>query len=96
MTDISKPTVKELVEFYCDDYDDALFKQMQESSDTSWRHGCYMSTVFKRLSDETFWNVYWQLSDDHETNTFRDSEISINDITQVKPIKVTNTKYVAV
>ena len=91
---VNKPTVEELHDFYMEDYiGDALFEEVDEKADPSWRHGCYMSTVFKRLSDDTFWNVNWQKSGDGECNTFREKEIDSSNICQVFPHKVIKISY---
>jgi hypothetical protein len=90
----NKPTVKELSDFYTKDYlGEPLFEEIEETADPSWRHGCYMSTVYKRLEDNTFWNVKWKRSSDDEINTLRDEEIPESNISQVYPQKVTKTIY---
>lgn len=75
--------------------DDHSFEQVHEDADPSWRHGCYMFTVFQRTTDNTFWGVNWQLSGDGEYNSIRDGDLSQSDISQVRPVEVVKTEYVA-
>jgi hypothetical protein len=91
MTQIVKPTTEEIRSAYMEDTQN--FTMVDEVADTSWRHGCYMTTVYRRISDNTFWQVNWQVSGDGETNSIRDREISSQNITQVEPYDVTVVKY---
>lgn len=86
-----KPTPEEIRSAYMED--NADFLQVDEKSDTSYRHGSYMKTVFNRVSDKTFWEVNWTVSGDGEQNSIRDRELSGHDIKQVVPYEVTVTKY---
>jgi len=36
---------------------DDEFEEVYEELDNSWRHGCYVHRVFKRLKDDTFWAI---------------------------------------
>jgi hypothetical protein len=94
---VVKPTVEEIRQAYMElegGGDD--FEFVNEEADPSWRHGCYMTTVYKRLSDQTYWSVNWQLSGDGEYNSIRDKEISDMDIYQVEPYEQVITSYRAV
>ena len=86
-----KPTIEEIRSAWREDIDG--FEQVHEDADPSWRHGCYMTTVFKRLSDETFWSVSWQKNGDGEYNSLRDGDCSDSDVTQVWPHSVTTIEY---
>jgi hypothetical protein len=92
MTEITKPTPKEIRDAWMEATED--FEQVHEEADPSWRHGCYMHTVFKRIADNTFWAVNWQCSGDGEYNTLRD-EVNSIEVFQVEPKEVTTTIYTA-
>ena len=83
---MNEPTCKDL--FLEDGY-----VPVHRDSDDSWRHGAYISEVFKRDSDGTYWLASYCLSSDGETNELREGEA---DITQVKPKEVMITQYVSV
>lgn len=72
-------------------YDDQI-DLVESEADTSWRHGCYMSEVYKELDSETYWRVDYQLSGDGEWHSI--SELAF-DIVQVEPYTetVVLTKY---
>jgi hypothetical protein len=88
---MNKPTVEEIRDAHMEDNYD--YEEVHEESDPSWRHGCYMSTVYKRLTDDTHWMVSWQLSDDGEYNSIRDGDITSSDIVQVEPYEKTVIDY---
>ena len=91
MNKMIKPTIDDVRNAYCEDHDD--FEEVYENADPSWRHGCYMTTVYKRLSDDTYWQVSWQRSGDGEYNSLRDKEIDTSDIVQVEPFSRTVIDY---
>ena len=92
--EIIKPTVEQLSDAYCEDDDD--FTEVDQTSNPTWRHGCYMTTVYRRLSDETYWQVRWQQMDGDDYNSLRDCEITDSAITQVEPYEIVKTAYRAV
>lgn len=94
MSDVVKPSVDTIRAAWQEDDHD--FEQVHEDADPSWRHGCYMTTVFKRLSDETFWSVSWQKNGDGEYNSLRDGDCSDGDVMQVWPHTVTTVEYMGV
>jgi hypothetical protein len=78
-----KPTAEQLLD------EDGL-KSVHREADDSWRHGCYISEVFHRNSDNTYWMVNYRLSHDGETNGLRDGDYSLD---QVEPFEKTVTDY---
>ena len=68
------------------------FVEMHHHSDASWRHGTRETVVYKRESDETFWQAKFRLSTDGEVNGLRDEDESC-DIVQVYPHWKTVTVY---
>ncbi len=62
------------------------------TSDDSWRHGSYITEVFFRDTDSTYWEAYYRRSGDGETNELREGSATI---TRVYPEQVTTTIYVA-
>ena len=59
-------------------------------TDDSWRHGSYVSEVYERKEDGTFWMVNYRLSTDRETNELREGYA---DIGQCWPEKVETVRY---
>ena len=94
--EIIKPTVKQLSDAYCEGDDDDDFTEVDQTSDPTWRHGCYMTTVYHRLSDDTYWQVRWRRGDNDDYNSLRECEINDDDIMQVEPYEVVKTAYRAV
>lgn len=78
----------------CDQLDDgADFTSVKREADDSWRHGSYVSEIFHRIADDTYWQAEYRLSTDGETNELREGTALI---TQVKPEQQTVTVYRAV
>ncbi len=46
--------------------------QVESHADPSWRHGCYMTEVYHRLDDNTFWKCVYRRSADGETDELRE------------------------
>lgn len=69
------PTQEELL-------DDKLI-EVKIMADNSWRHGSYMTVIYLRDSDQTFWMVKYVFSTGCETNGLRDGDYSC---VQVLPI----------
>jgi hypothetical protein len=70
--------------------EDVGLKSVSQEADNSWRHGCYISPVFHRESDNTYWMAKYRLSHDGETNGLGDGDYSLN---QVEPFEKTVTDY---
>lgn len=64
-------------------------KVLDEVVETT-RCGTINRCVFKRINDNTFWQVYYERSSDGEYNEFRDETVEIQ---QVEPFPVTIIKY---
>ena len=73
-------------------YDGDGFECVDQEADNSWRHGCYMSEVYKRESDNTYWLACYRLSTDGEVNELGDGDAAI---TRVYPREVTTVVYTA-
>lgn len=58
------------------------FELMYSDADPSWRHGCYMSQVFKREADNTFWKVHYRRSADGETNELSEGMATVLQVFQ--------------
>jgi hypothetical protein len=84
---MNKPTCQEL--FDCEED----LQQVHRHSDASWRHGTEETVVFYRESDNTYWEAFYRLSTDGETNELREGEASI---IQVKPKQIMTTVYVPI
>ncbi|WP_149648883.1 hypothetical protein [Azospirillum argentinense] len=66
---------------------------VSREADTSWRHGAYITQVFHRAADDTYWRALYCLSTDGETNGLREGDA---EITQVRPVEKTVIDYVPV
>lgn len=55
-----------------------------------WKHGQTFFTVFRRISDDTFWRVVYDVSYDLQTHNLRDGDASV---ARVFPRQVTKTIY---
>jgi hypothetical protein len=93
--DVVVPTHEDLYETrgLNDDDPEWDYVLVEKEADPSWRHGCYMSSTWKRKSDNTFWFASYCVSTDGETNELRDGEC---DIIRVYPVTKTVqvTEYV--
>jgi hypothetical protein len=79
-----KPTCEDL-------YEDTLtYKTVSRTTDDSWRHGSYVTQIYHRGSDNTYWEATYRLSSDGETNELREG---FADITQVEPFETTVIRY---
>lgn len=90
MTDIVKPTGEELRSAWMEDNPD--YQAVHQKADPSWRHGCYMTTIFKRQSDDTYWAANYQVTGDGDYNTLRDDPDDVH-IHQVWPMTRTIVDY---
>jgi len=76
----------------CEELDDGDgFERVHHETDATWRHGSYVTDVFHRKADDTYWMAAYRLSTDGETNELRDGEAEIS---RVKPVQKTVTDYV--
>ena len=66
------------------------WEAVHEEADPSYRHGCYMTTVFHRQADDTFWAASYTVSGDGEHNGLREGDA---DVSQVWPHKVETVEY---
>jgi len=81
---MDKPTCEELAER-------AGVKSVRREADDSWRHGAYVTEVFSRESDGTFWRAVYRLSSDGETDELAEG---LAEIDQVHAETKTVTVYV--
>lgn len=86
----TEPTCAEI---YAGSYEGDTFEEVSSHADPSWRHGCYMTDVYRRKSDGTFWQVSYRRSGDGETCGLREGD---GDVVQVTPVTKTVTEYVRV
>ena len=68
-------------------------KYVLRTAADSWRHGSYVTQVFHRTADDTYWQISYRLSTDGETNELSEG---IYGCTQVQPYQETVTKYRAI
>lgn len=66
------------------------FERVHREADPSWRHGSYVTDVYRRTKDNTYWQASYCLSGDGETNELREG---LADILQVVPVQKTITAY---
>lgn len=78
-----KPTCEQL-------YEDDGVESVYRHTDDTWRHGSYVTEVFKRESDGTFWQAKYRLSTDGETNELREG---LAEIAQVESFERTVVDY---
>lgn len=64
--------------------------EVKIKADNSWRHGSYMTVIYRRDSDQTFWMVKYAVSTDCETHGLRDGKYSC---VQVYPYQIEVTRY---
>jgi len=83
---LPKPTCKDIL-------NKEDFESVHREADDSWRHGSYVTEVFRRIVDETYWQVCYHLSTDRETNDLREGTAFID---RVVPQPYTGIKYVRV
>lgn len=87
---MDKPTIEEICDAWRDDTD--KFETVIDELDGTWRHGTEHTLVVERLSDNTFWRVFYRHETSGEYNDLRDGDLSDSDIVQVKPIEVVTKK----
>jgi hypothetical protein len=82
---MQNPTCEDLYDRRSEEYELVL-----RETDASWRHGSYVSAVYKRVGDETYWMAQYRLSTDGETNELREGSA---DIYQVEPFEKVTIDY---
>ena len=88
---LNPPTQKELWAAHCEDSED--IESVQINNDTSYRHGCYVTEVFFRKTDATFWRINYTVDGTGDHNSLRDEKASV-DVGRVMPEIVKETRYV--
>lgn len=83
------PTQTELLE---EDEDEALSVVYRSSRD-NWRHGCTITKVFLRETDQTHWKVKYRRQTDGEWDGLRENDY---EICQAEPYEVITTQYRAI
>lgn len=86
MTNTNPPTLEELYE---DELGDPVFRAVEDS----WRHGVRVTEVYKRESDNTFWQVHYRRSTDGEYNGLSPNDGDAPEVKQVFPKQVLVTVY---
>jgi hypothetical protein len=77
-------------------YDEIGFESMRQQVESA-AGGEYVTEVFLRECDDTYWQVYYFISIDGYVNGLLSSDYcNPAEITQVKPVPVTITKYISV
>ncbi len=64
------------------------YLSVERHLDDGWRHGNYVTEVFQRESDSTYWRAFYQVTGDGEYNGLREGDVEIE---QVRPETVTKT-----
>ncbi len=82
---MNEPTKEQLLEF-----DEKILPIVSETHDASYRHGAYITQVFHRISDNTFWKVLYSLSTDGEEHGLAQG---VYKISQVYPKQIIMTVY---
>jgi hypothetical protein len=70
MSDVKAPTCEEVYE------DDDLV--LVDEASGPWRHGNYVTAVYLRRADATYWKARYHRSTDGETHELRDGSASIS------------------
>jgi len=74
----------------CEDLFYEELELVQRSVDDSWRHGVYVTEVYKREEDMTYWRAKYAQSTSGETNGLREGRATI---TRVFPREVITVAY---
>ena len=90
MNTLTKETMETIIPPTCKQLCNEELKLIKRESDDSWRHGSYVTAIYRRDEDGTFWRTVYRLSSDGETNELREG---LAKITQVFPKEVTVTIY---
>lgn len=49
-------------------FEEVLDEPISRTDDVGWRHGTYVTTVYHRAEDDTYWQASYRQSTDGETN----------------------------
>ena len=90
MSETQLPKIEKGIPPTCRQLLDEELELIDRKSDDSWRHGSYVTAIYRRDEDETFWRASYQRSADGETNGLREGLAKIE---QVFPKEVTVTVY---
>ncbi len=82
------PTCEELLE--CEP---ELFTRVDRQVDDTWVNGAYVTDVYRRLSDDTYWIADYRRSTGGKINELRSGEARIR---KVVPKHITRVQYVEV
>lgn len=77
----------------CEELFNGELLEVHRESDDSWRHGSYVTQIFHREVDSTWWAAAYALSTDGETHGLREGSAEIY---QVVPKQVTTISWVPV
>ncbi len=93
---MDKPTIEQIRDEYMEDTEEQILEFVHEELDDSWRHGNYVFHVYKRLEDETYWGISFQVSGDGEENTLRDKGYGLTDkdVIQVWPREIKSVEWI--
>lgn len=81
------PTHEELCE---SGYGKSVLKSVSRVVDNGWRHGCDITQVWHRSTDNTYWSASYRISTDGEINELRKGECGI---VRVFPKRVETVVY---
>ena len=88
-TPIEAPTPQQL-------HDEVGFESVSQETDTQCG-GDYVTEVFLREHDDTYWRVFYFVSEDGYINSLLSAEYcNPPEIAQVKPTQVTTIRYIPV
>ena len=90
MTTSTKETMETVTPPTCTQLCNEELELVDRESNDSWRHGVYVTAIYRRDEDGTFWRTVYRLSSDGETNELREGLAKIK---QVFPKEVTVTIY---
>jgi len=79
---MSAPTCDQL-------FNEELGQPIYRDVDDSWRHGCYITEVYLRTSDQSYWRAKYRISD-RGAHELREGIAAIE---QVEPYETTVTAY---
>lgn len=90
MSETQRPKIETIIPPTCEQPYNEELKLIDRKTDDSWRHGSYVTAIYRRDEDGTFWRTMYRLSSDGETNELREGLAKIK---QVFPKEVTVTIY---
>lgn len=75
----------------CDDIMDEQLDLVERRVDDGWRHGCYISEVYHRVEDDTYWIVNYRRSANYETNELHEGYAHIMRVMPITEMKSVTT-----